>query len=284
MFEGRHPAHAARGGFTLIEMLVVISIIGVLTAIILPAIWETREKARGSICKNNLRQLALALDSYCQRYMDSFPDTADGPYYDQCPYPHERMVRLLAWPDWSHSSGEKTPGVLICPTCRLTVRDGEDHQVRHYAYNAHLDSTSVAAGDISHIVRVGRDSFPFGLKRYPWPKIPGAAQGRPYWVNFQPRTMSSISRRANVMAFMDSNDEQTKGSPVVLHKWRMTASDNYYGRVPSRHHGGGNIAYLDGHVDWKSRDYFLDSTNQHNWLCGSDLGDTRVWEASSSLP
>ena len=77
------PRNVRQSGFTLIELLVVIAIIAILIALLLPAVQQAREAARRSQCKNNLKQIGLAVHNYHDVHL-KFPIGSrypnDGPH------------------------------------------------------------------------------------------------------------------------------------------------------------------------------------------------------------
>ncbi len=69
-----------RVGFTLVELMFVVAIIGILSALLLPALARSKTKAQGLFCLNNLKQAQTAWTMYCDDHSDSLPGVSGGSY------------------------------------------------------------------------------------------------------------------------------------------------------------------------------------------------------------
>lgn len=93
----KHPNFLRRTGFTLVELLVVIAIIGVLVALLLPAVQAAREAARRTQCANNMKQLGIALHNF----HDTFNKLPVGT--------HDDDNKSFCWRMWILPFAEQTP-------------------------------------------------------------------------------------------------------------------------------------------------------------------------------
>lgn len=74
---GKHVSSQRRSGFSLLELLVVLSIISVLAALLLPVLFTVQGKAREIRCNSNLRQIGLSIAMYAQDYDGLYPFAVD---------------------------------------------------------------------------------------------------------------------------------------------------------------------------------------------------------------
>ncbi|MBN2291846.1 MAG: DUF1559 domain-containing protein [Pirellulales bacterium] len=148
-----------RRGFTLIELLAVIAIVGVLIALLLPAVQQSREAARRMLCSNNLKQLALAAHSYHDA-AQSFPPGLDqfeagtSPRYRGTSVftyllPHLEQGNLLSDWNYEHPLNNTYGGpqaraasilpVFLCPSDHIdtnpTTRSGRYYGMTSYGGN-----------------------------------------------------------------------------------------------------------------------------------------------------
>ena len=115
----RSPASEVRGGFTLVELLVVLAVIALLAALLLPALSKAKESARATQCLNQMRQLGMAVRLYADENGDTFPRSEHSAFANG-ELPWERSIAPLLGSSTTAWTNLLT-GLYHCPSDKRTT-------------------------------------------------------------------------------------------------------------------------------------------------------------------
>lgn len=208
-------------GFTLLELLVSISIVMVLTGMLVPVFAQAKTSAKATHCLSNSRQVGLAW----HLYVGDHDDRACLSYYYR-----DRYTREVAWDfelDWSLGAQPKVGPGLLTPYSK----DGRLHRCPLFNGEAWGRPHTGMAYNVSYI---GGDPL----------------------ANRSEVSLGAIGDPAGTVTFADAGF----GNPVAGHNYLRAPSDPFFGigKVHFRHSKAANVVFADGHAKRWDRRFLVD--------------------------
>ena len=188
----------SRRAFTLIELLAVVAIIGILAALLLPAVARAKEAGRRTLCLGNLRQVTLAIRLYAEDHDDALPALPDpNPFPNGVGAYYKELVKGRLGLNGPASPNEK---VFHCPSDRK-LRNDRNHAFASYTFNGY----EVGEGSLPRITgqKISEIRAPDrAVMAAEWPAFFGGA-----WHPFVEETRPNLK---NAIGFVDGHVSTTR--------------------------------------------------------------------------